>query len=435
MTAPTVQTQSWKMYALSAPSSDHLDRLATQTAAALAEGALLPEPGHDRHRLAVIARDAAEAAALLREPDPRLVFRSEVHPGEAGSPLPVFLFPGVGEQRTGVAREAYQWLGTFRAVLDDCAEQLIPLIGSDLREHLLAPSADDSDAVIRGGPDPLDETRLAQPAVFAVEYALAAQLRAWGVEPGALVGYSIGEYTAAAVAEVLPLPDALRLVAQRAHLIDGLPPGAMMLVLLAEDELAPYLGDEVCLAAVNAARLCVVSGPTAQLAALGSKLASQAVVTMNLSTRHAFHSSMMAPLDRPLRDALSAVDLRPPRIPIVSNVTGDWIAPAEVTDPTYWSRHMCQTVRFFDNLTRLWELPGVLAIETGPGQMLTSLANQHPLRAARPDATVLAPMSRLANRRGPVAALLEVAARAWVGGLDVPVAEVTADKEGSWTSH
>ena len=278
-TALAERTETWQVFRVSAETPDALVRNLERWPDERTEG---------RYRLAVVARDPAHARELLAQGKPGLVAR-----GEAGDPGSlVFLFPGVGDQYAGMARALYATLPDFRAALDECADLLGPDLGCDLRAVLFPAEG------VEPAADPV-RTRIAQPLVFSVEYALATVLQRWGLRPGAMLGYSIGEYTAACVSGVLALPDALHLVARRAELIEAAPPGAMLLVQLAADALTPYLTDGVALAAVNGPGVCVVAGPVAAVARLERELLSQAVPAMRAKTEHAFHSPMMAPIEPP----------------------------------------------------------------------------------------------------------------------------------------
>ncbi|MCZ7476255.1 acyltransferase domain-containing protein [Micromonospora sp. WMMC273] len=408
---------------MSAATPEGLRAAADQLARALAEhpeAAPPAPPAGERHRLAIIARDAEHARALLANPAPALVATSEVTAAAAGSL--VFLFPGVGDQRAGMARAAYDTMPDFRSALDECAELLMPDLGTDIREALFS-TTDAASAT------DLIRTRIAQPLVFAVEYALATLLRRWGLHPSAMLGYSVGEYAAACIAGVLDLPDALHLLARRAELIEAAPRGSMLLVQLGPDALSGYLTDGVSLAAVNGPSVCVAAGPTEAVERLERTLLSQAVPAMRVKSEHAFHSPMMAPIVAPLLAELGKVSLRPAGIPFLSNVSGGWIDDAATT-PTYWAQHLTQPVRFTDNVAQMWQLPSVLAVETGPGQMLCSLANLHPDRPTNTTAHVVPALSRMASPHGEVVALLTVAAQAWVRGFPVDWHAVSARTPG-----
>ena len=321
-----------------------------------------------------------------------------------------------------MARDLYAGEPAFRAALDECCDLLAPHLGLDLR-RLLFPAAAESSS----GPDlramlgrsqraasELDRTLYAQPAVFAVEYALASLLMEWGIRPGAMIGYSLGEYVAACLAGVLTLPDAAALVARRARLIDGLPAGAMLAVPLAEEETRALLGGELSVAAVNGPAVSVVAGPEAAVADLERRLAERGQPGRRLPTTHAFHSRMMEPIRGAFAELLARVRLAPPRIPYVSNVTGAWITAGEATDPGYWVRHLCQPVRFADGLAELSREPGRVLLEVGPGQGLTALALQ-----ASGELTAIPTLRSSWDAQPDTAFLLTALGKLWLAGVRV----------------
>ena len=280
----------------------------------------------------------------------------------------VFTFPGQGAQRVRMGHALYAHEPVFRAAIDHAAEVLRPCLGADLRD-LLYPT----DAVTGTEDARINRTEYAQPALFAVEYALAQLWMSWGVRPVAMLGHSLGELVAACVAGVLSPEDALRLVAARGRLMQGAADGAMLAVPLSEAELTPLLGDGPAMAAVNGPRECVVSGPIEEIAAFEARLAERATTSKRLTTSHAFHSAMMDDAAAAFEAEVARVRLAPPRIPFVSNVTGEWITTAQATSPAYWARQLRSTVRFDDGL-RTVRGGGALLLEVGPGQVLTGLA-------------------------------------------------------------
>ena len=399
-------TRPWQLLLLSARTESALeaatDRLADHLRgsvrpeapdaadlAALADAAFTSQVGRRafRHRRALVARGRAEAAEALagRTPGRLLSAALPADPAQAA-----FVFSGLGDHYAGMGRGLYGAEPVFRAAIDRCAELLAPELGLDLRQLLYPPVAEtetrntglDLRALLRGpapaadADDPLQRTDLAQPALFAVQHALASLWESWGVRPRAVLGYSLGEYSAAAQAGVLSLADALTLVARRARLIQGLPPGAMLAVSLPEAEIEPWLDPALALAAVNGPTLSVVSGPVAAVAALAERLTAAGTVCRPLRTTHAFHSQMMAPLAAPFRELVRSFELRPPAIPYLSNVTGTWIRDDEATDPDYWVAHLLEPVRFARGVEELLRLPGRVLLEIGPGRSLGSLAVQ-----------------------------------------------------------
>ncbi|MDH6707259.1 acyl transferase domain-containing protein [Kitasatospora sp. MAA19] len=392
---------------------------------------------HFGHRRFVIAEDAAETARALRERDPRAV-RGGQHDG---SPRKVALvFPGLGEQRVGMGREVHAGDPVFRRELDRCAEGFRAHLGVDLRDLLYPADAPDGGT---GGPDlrrmlrrgtadgprgELDRTLYAQPATFAVEYALARLWESWGIRPTALAGYSIGEYVAAHLAGVLSLDDALLLVAHRARLIEGLPGGAMLAVPLPEERVLGLLDEHLSLAAVNGPALCVVAGTGEAVGALAARLGEEGIAARPLRTTHAFHSHLMDPIAAEFAELAAGVTLHPPRIPYISNVTGDWADAGLVTDPGYWVRHLRLPVRFADGVRRLWEDPGRVLLETGPGQSLTSLALQlRPPSAAA--GVAVASLPGEFDRQPEERFLLGAAGRLWVAGVDLDWSAVSGGND------
>ena len=398
------------------------------------------------HRRAVVVRGRADAVAALR--DPRRAVAGRCDAG-AGRPL-VFLFPGLGDQYVGMARGLYAAEPVFREQIDLCAAGFARWLEGDLREVIFGaeaaeaatepiaePGAEgsrgpDLRAWLRRGrraEDPaaarLERTLFAQPACFAIEVALGRLLLSWGLTPQAMIGYSVGEYAAACLAGALSLEDALALVAQRARLLEELPGGAMLAVPLPEPAVRLRLeeldGDGVqdglSIAATNGPHLTVVAGPAEAVAELERRLAGEGVAAIRLRTTHAFHSAMMAPAAAAFAEICRQVAMRPPRIPYVSNVTGTWIAAADLADPEYWVRHLCGTVRFAEGVGELLAEPDRVFVEVGPGATLAALVKQHPAAAA--NRIAVPTLRRAEEERADVEHLAEAVGRLWVAGIAV----------------
>ncbi len=290
----------------------------------------------------------------------------------------IFLFPGQGAQYVNMGLDLYREEPRFREAVDRCAEAVEPLLGLDLRNVLYPPSGDEAAATER-----LRRTELAQPAVFTISYALAQLWLAHGVRPQALVGHSIGECAAACIAGVLPVEDALRLLAERGKLMCALPPGRMLAVSLGQQELVPLLGEGLSIAAVNSPSLCVVAGPEKLTETLKRSLRRKRIASRYLATSHAFHSAAMDPIREPFCAIVDGLELRPPQLPILSTVTADWIEADEITRSEYWARNIRQTVRFSEAVQRLLgEMDGAF-VEVGPGRALTTLIRMHGAEAAK----------------------------------------------------
>jgi acyl transferase domain-containing protein len=284
-----------------------------------------------------------------------------------------FLFPGQGAQFVGMGRDLYRKEPRFRAVVDECAEKLAPLLGMDLRQVLYPADARAEELAERL----LVQTHITQPALFVVELALARLWMSWGVQPSALLGHSLGEYVAACLAGVFSLERALALVAVRGRLQQSVPPGSMLAVNLPDAEARALAVHPICLAAVNGPAQCTLAGPPEAMQSMAARLSARGVPFRELATSHAFHSSMMDPILPAFRRELEQVHLQEPEIPYISNVSGRWITAAEATDPAYWVAQLREPVRFWGGLTRLTEDSHVSLIEVGPGQALTRLAQAH----------------------------------------------------------
>jgi acyl transferase domain-containing protein/acyl carrier protein len=362
------------------------------------------------HRLALVCRDAAEAAAALEAGDARQL-HSDVRESSQTRPV-VFMFTGQGAQYVQMARELYDTEVTFREDVDRCCEILKPHLQLDLRAVLYPPAERADEAG-----EQLKQTQLTQPALFVIEYALAQLWMRWGVRPAALIGHSIGEYAAACLAGVFTLEDALKVVVERGRLMQHAPHGAMLAVPLSEEELLPLLNGELSLAAVNAPSLCVVSGEVEAVEGLERGLVEKGLSCRRLHTSHALHSAMMEPLLATFAAKLKEVKTGTPKIPIVSTLTGTWMTAEEACDAGYWARQLRQTVRFADGLGEVLKEPEAVLLEIGPGQTLSALAKQQGARAeAR---VVLSSLRHPRDSQSDVAYMLHTLARLWTAGVEI----------------
>jgi phthiocerol/phenolphthiocerol synthesis type-I polyketide synthase E len=444
-------SRPWQLLPVSARSPKALDaateRLAEHLAAhpdlPLADAAFTLREGRRAfaYRRAVVVRAGEDAAKLVRERAPE---RAVAGLAEGGSRSVAFLFPGLGDHYPGMARGLYEVEPAFREEVDRCAEILRPLLGMDVRD-VLFPGEAPSDAAAGGidlrgmlgrakaddpAADRLNRTEVAQPAVFVIDYAMAKLWISWGIVPEAVIGHSLGEYAAACIAGVLPLEDALALVADRARMIQALPGGAMLAVPLDESALRPFLSADLSVATVNAPGLTVLAGTDAAVGAAEKRLADAGHTARRLPTTHAFHSPMMAPLAEALTARVAQATLRAPAIPMISNVTGTWISDAEATDPGYWTRHLLGTVRFADGVAELLREPGRVLLEVGPGQTLSTFVRQRPQAAGEEAPLAVIPSIRYAYDRKPDAQFLaEALGRLWVAGVEPDWAAYRGDEE------
>jgi len=320
------------------------------------------------HRRAVACSNVRDAIDALESSDSERVF-SGVSQGEAGC---VFLFSGQGAQYVNMGAGLYEAEPAFKDEIDRCSEILRAPLGLDLRT-VIYPGLER----VESATEQLNRTKLAQPALFVVSYALARLWMARGIKPIAMAGHSIGEYVAACLAGVFSLEDALKIVAHRGAVMDEQPPGAMLAVPLPVEEVKTLIDDDLSIAVVNGESLCVVSGPEECVAALDARLKEQGLSSRRLHTSHAFHSAMMDEAVEPLVEVVTQVSLRPPQIPYVSNLSGTWVTDEQATDPGYWGCHLRSTVRFSDDLAAVLDTPARLLMEVGPGHTLIGLLRQH----------------------------------------------------------
>jgi acyl transferase domain-containing protein len=360
------------------------------------------------HRRAVACRDLAEGARLLAARDPQRVFRATA---EDGRPV-AFLFPGQGAQHVGMAQGLYEREPAFRAELDACCDRLRPALGVDLHT-LLFPAPETASAAAEA----LAETRLTQPALYSIEYALARLWMGKGVEPAAFIGHSVGELVAATLAGVLERDDALALVAERARAMQECPRGVMTAVALPEREVRAILSPALDLCVVNGPDACVVGGLHEDVQRLEAVLSERGIAFGRVATSHAFHSRLMEPAMVPFAERLRSVKWGRPRIPFVSNLTGTWITDDQACDPAYWVRQMRDTVRFAEGLAALAADPRRVLLEVGPGQTLTALA-----RRQRPGAPALPSLPHPRQSERADFFVLQTAARLWTHGVRIALA-------------
>ncbi len=363
------------------------------------------------HRRIAVCNSLEDAAAVLRNRDPKRLFGAS-HSDEPINPPVVFTFSGQGSQYINMGRGLYEAEPVFREAVDYCAEYLEKFLGFDLRAVLFPNDEDVEEASRR-----INQTQITQPALFVLEYALAKLWIEWGVKPQAMIGHSIGEYVAACLAGVFSLDDALKLVAVRGSLMQSMPSGAMLSVPMEEGRLRPLLNGRFSLAAVNNPSLCVVAGKHEDMQELEQQLLQQGIETRLLHTSHAFHSEMMDPIIRPFVKEVEKVVMSSPQIPYISNVTGSWIREEDVMDPGYWGRHLRNTVRFSDGIAELLKIPDSILLEVGPGNTLTTLVKRHPGHTA--SRVVLSSVRHVQEKQADEAFILNTLGKLWLVGVQV----------------
>jgi acyl transferase domain-containing protein/acyl carrier protein len=356
------------------------------------------------HRRVVVAKTAADAASRLRSREAGHVATRLASMDDAMPPI-VFLFSGHGGQYPGMGRGLYATEPVFREALDAISAALAATAGRDLREIILS--------------EEVHRIEWTQPAVFALQIALARLWESRGVRPSAMMGHSAGEYAAACCAGVFSPEDGVRLMAERGRLIRSTRPGAMLAVPLPEKDLIARIGTSTALslAVVTTPAMGVLSGEPEAIAAFHEAAEADGIECRTVEIDRAAHSSLMDPIVAPFRIVAAGLMLRSPRIPFISNITGAPIAPEEATSPDYWARHLRAPVRFSDGIAALAEKhPRALFIEIGPGRTLAAPVSRHPATAG---CLVLSSIRHPEDRIEDAEFFARTLGALWTAGLDL----------------
>ena len=409
-------SRDWQLLLLSAKSQNALNAMTDNLCAylekhpdiSLADVSYTLQLGRKpfNFRRALVCNDVADAVAQLKNDNQEQGFTAATE--TAFRPL-VFMFPGQASQYSGMAAQLYASESFFREQVEQCIEILRPHLDVDLISLVFCPHEDNN-------ADLLQQTYIAQPALFVVEYALSRWLMHLGLKPSALIGHSVGEYVAACLAGVFTLEDGLCLIAARGRLMQEVDQGSMLSVQLSQTQAKAWLNETLSLAAVNSPRSCVISGPIQAISELEKGLRQQDIPCQRLRTSHAFHSAMMDPVLTSFQEVVSKIDLKTPNIPYLSNVTGTW-ASDEVTHPEYWLKHLRDCVKFSPGIVELQKDPKRLMLEVGPGQALCSLTNEH--RTAEVKLDTVAFMRHANDQRTDSEYFFKSLAKVWLAGANI----------------
>lgn len=371
----------------------------------------------EKIRMAAVVNDEQHARTVLETPENDNVFIGEFAGNADTSDQVVFLFPGQGAQHIGMARGLYDHEPVFAEHFDQCATGFGDELGIDLRAEIFEGTARN-----------LERTDRTQPALFTVEYALAKLVESYGVQPAALAGHSIGEYVAGTIAGVFDIETAIKVVSMRARLMHAAPRGVMVAVALSPEAVAEYLNGDVDIAAINEPGGCVVAGSEDGIRQFSERLTEKGIVARRVRTSHAFHSRLMDSMIPEFTGFLSRQTLSEPRIPLLSNVTGTWLAASEATNPSTWARQVRSTVRFSDEVDVLLAEPNRILVEVGPGGTLTSSAGRHPRWSSGHRAVRL--MRHHAQNRDDRDAFLLALGQLWSAGVEVDWSPLRGGQSG-----
>jgi len=335
-----------------------------------------------RHRRMCICSSSQEAITALADFSklPTYANSPDKHPV-------VFMFSGLGSQYVNMGHGLYRKEPLFRKEMDRCFEILNRLLDYEIKE-ILYPSSIPPNPT---GENKINEIQIAQVVVFILEYALTRLLMEWGIYPRAMIGYSFGEYTAACIAGVFTLEEALKIIVTRGKLLARVPGGAMLSIPLPKDEITPFLNKDLALAIDNGTA-CIVAGTQKAIATFEKEMKKKKLMCMPVPHSTALHTPMMSPIIKEFEKTMVTIRLKAPQIPYISNLTGKWIDAHQVVKPAYWSDHLQKTVHFSQGLQELVKKPGTIFIEIGPGRDISTMvkrfipetSNQKVLNLIRP---------------------------------------------------
>jgi len=349
----------------------------------------------------------------------------------------IFMFPGQGAQYINMGLNLYKTEQVFREEMDHCCEIVNGLLDYDIKEILYpglmsdrSDKSDRSDRSDHSNWSDINQTEIAQPVLFIFEYALAKLLMHWGIKPYAMMGHSIGEYTAACLSGVFSLEDVLTVVVSRGKFMQQMPSGAMLSVFVPEDQLKPLLdkNSSVSLAAVNGPGVCVVSGTHEAIDQFDHQAKTMGHETRRLHTSHAFHSAMVEPILQRFAQVIGRVSLNKPKIPYISNLTGHWQAVEQAVDPGYWTAHLRQPVRFADGISLLAKLKHPIFVEVGPGQALSTFVRQYKQKESEAAPPVINLVRHPQEEKSDTCFLLERIGGLWLYGCKIDWKEFYRDE-------
>ncbi|EGR2301715.1 acyltransferase domain-containing protein [Vibrio parahaemolyticus] len=378
--------------------------LSTSTMQSLEDAAYTLSQGRDAFpfRVSLVASEARDDTQALKV--------NEV----LEDPAVIFAFPGQGSQFYTMGRDLYQSNELFKHAVDDCLAIVERYSKLPIRELFTGQRCDVD----------INSTEVAQPALFIFGYAQAISLQQMNVVPNVVMGHSIGELVAATVAGVFDLASAIQIVLKRAQLMQSMPAGSMVSITASQDEaesiIAPY--EDVSIAAINTGDTCILSGPEASIESLLRICALQGIDTRQLHTSHAFHSEMMAEAANEFEAFVSGFALSSPKIPVISNISGQVLTETEATDPTYWSKHIISPVLFAKSLLSTMQFDTPVIVDLGPGTNIAGFVRSSP--ALNQMIKVIPLHKHPKDQSNEQFGYLKAIGELWESGVDVDLAQL-----------
>ena len=365
-----------------------------------------------QHRKAFVCESAENAIEILSN-----VGKDNVKAGTVreGIKTVTFMFPGQGAQYINMGKDLYENEELFCSEMNRCFDMIREVTGHNLKEILYGENCEGVG---------IDETEIAQLAIYSFEYSLSKLLMGWGIVPDIMIGHSIGEYVAATVAGVIELEDCIRLIAVRGKLMQEMSRGQMLSIMQSEAEVKELINGEVSIAAVNSTKRCVVSGKEEDIITIEENLKNQGIGCIRLKTSHAYHSPMMAKAAERFMEHLKKIKFSEPKIRYFSNITGTWVGK-EVVAPEYWVKHMLKTVRFESAIGEILKIPNAVFIEVGPGRALTTFVREHEKYAK--SHTIVSLIRHIKEEKQDQQYLCEKISELWVNGVNIDWEEYYRD--------
>lgn len=357
----------------------------------------------------LVAENRSDAVEKLESLSPATV---KTYSNESENKEVVFLFPGQASQYVNMGRDLYEKNPVFRKYMDICAETLEQVMDVDIRKIIYPESGQEESATQK-----LNNTIYTQPAIFSIEYSMAMFWMDLGINPAAVLGHSMGEFTAACIAGVFDLETGLKLIARRGSIMQKLEPGSMLNVMLPADEVKQYLNERLSISVINTPSSSVLSGDREAIVSIKEVFDSKDIHARILETSHAFHSHMMDPILEEFREFASTFSYKQPSIPILSTVKADWASTDELTSPNYWMDNIRHCVQYAKTIEKLFGNPELILLEVGPRNTLTTLAKQHP--KINDDQVLIQSMRHPKQQQNDYVFALEALGKLWASGYSI----------------